>query len=175
MSYGTSRRLIFAYGQCYFEQHGVRSLNWLVPNAYGPGDYSDPMKVHALNGIIIRLLKAQHNGDTAFSIWGTGTPMREWIYSEDAINIISDNMDLDLQIEPMNIAQCKGYSIKEIVTLACEALDYFPQFEYDTSKTDGAPIKILNDAKFRGFYPDFKFTELKTGIKNTINYYKELI
>ncbi len=58
-AFGSHRRLIYEVADCYRRQHGIRSINWLIPNAYGPGDRTDPDRVHALNGIIIRLIQAQ--------------------------------------------------------------------------------------------------------------------
>ena len=175
LAYGSVKRLTHAFAESYRKQYGIRSVNWLIANAYGPGDYTDPNKVHALNGIIIRLMQAKRASDTTFEIWGTGTPLREWVYIEDVARMMVQSLSLTEQIYPVNLAQNKAYSIKEIAEMAAGALGYTPSFTFNTTKPDGAPIKILDDRIFRTSYPDFSFTPLKEGIEKTVAYYEEIL
>jgi len=175
LAYASVRRMIYAFAECYRREYGVKSVNWLIANAYGPGDQIDPNKVHALNGIIIRLLKAQKGGDNTFEIWGTGKPTREWVYIEDVAKILVNSIDIDEQIYPLNFAQNKAYSITEIAEIAAKLLNYSVTLTFNTKFPDGAPTKILDDRNFRQKYPDFKFTPLEQGVKNTIEYYKNIL
>lgn len=173
LSYGAPRRMIHAIAESYKKQHGVRSINWLVANAYGPGDHLDPNKVHALNGIVIRLIQAQRRGDKEFVIWGTGKPLREWVYIEDVARMLADSVDrTDAQVYPVNLAQQKAWSITEIAQIGALALGYDVGFAFDTSKPDGAPVKILDDAQFRTGWPNFAFTPLDVGVQRTIAYFQ---
>jgi len=72
-SFGNSKRSIFYLSKCFKEQYGIRSVNILFPNTYGPGDSLDPNHTHALNGMVIRMLAAQKNGDKEFVVWGSGS------------------------------------------------------------------------------------------------------
>lgn len=175
LAYGSVKRLTHAFAESYKKQYDITSINWLVANAYGPGDYTDPNKVHALNGIIIRLIQAKRAGDKTFEIWGTGTPLREWVYIGDVASMLVRSLSSEEQIYPVNLAQNKAYSIKEIAEMATQALDYTPDFTYNTEKPDGAPIKILDDRTFRATYPDVAFTPLSEGIKKTVAYYEEIL
>ena len=175
LAYGSVRRMIYAFAHSYQRQYKINSVNWLISNAYGPGDYIDPNKVHALNGIIIRLIKAKKAGDKSFEIWGSGKPIREWVYVEDVARILVESLNIPQQIYPLNLAQHKGYSIEEIAKIGAEILGFEPEFVFNTKFPDGAPVKILDDKNFRELYPDFKFTALDVGIKNTIKYYEKLI
>ena len=74
--------------QVYFQQYGVKSINLLIPNTFGPGDDIDPNKTHALNGMIIRMIKAKMNKSDEFEIWGSGNPVREWAYVDDVADIL---------------------------------------------------------------------------------------
>lgn len=168
---GMEKRVKYVLAASYNKQHGIKSVNWIMSNCYGPGAGTDPNKLHAMNGIIVRLLTAQKNGDKEFEIWGTGTPIREWVYVEDAARMLIDSIEMPEQIYPVNFAQNKGYSIKEIAEMASRELNYPVKFVFNTSKPDGAPIKILDDTQFRAKYPDFKFTPIEQGIKKTIEYY----
>lgn len=175
LAYASTRRMIYAFSECYKKQYKIKSINWLIANSFGPGDYTDPNKVHALNGILIRLIKAQKNKDATFEIWGTGKPIREWAYIEDVAKIMVKSIDINEQIHPLNFAQNKAYSIKEIAEIGADILNYKVQFTFNTKFPDGALFKILDDRQFRKMYPDWKFTQLEMGIKNTIAYYKKKI
>jgi GDP-L-fucose synthase len=176
LAYASVRRMIYAVSECYCKQYKLKTVNWLIANAYGPGDYTDPNKVHALNGIIIRLIEAQKAGEKSFEIWGSGKPIREWVYIEDVAKILVQSVDgIEEQVYPINLAQNKGYSILEVAELASKIMDYKVEFTFNTKYADGAPFKILDDRQFRAKYPDFKFMPLEEGIKNTIRYYKGII
>lgn len=175
LAYGSVKRMVYAFSESYKKQYGIKSINWLISNAYGPGDYTDPARTHALNGILMRLLQAKAANDKTFTIWGTGTPFREWVYITDVAKIMVHSIGLDEQISPINLAQNKAYSIKEIADMGAQALNYNVEFVFDTSKADGAPIKVLDDRMFRTSYPDFTFTPIADGIKNTVAYYEKML
>lgn len=174
-SYGTPKKLGFIMSECYKKQYGIKTLNLIVPNAYGENDYTDEQRTHAMNGIIMRMILAKKNKDPKFVVWGTGSPIREWIYMPDVGRIfkeIIDNNRYDLP-NPINLGQERGISIKDTVQLVKEMIRYKGEILYDISKQDGAPIKILGSKLFNDSFPDFKFTDYETGINNTIKYYKE--
>lgn len=173
LPYASTRRMIYAFAESYRKQYGIKSVNWLIANAYGPGDYLDPNKVHALNGILIRLIRAQRNKEKTFEIWGTGKPIREWAYIRDVAKIMVKSLNIDQQIYPINFGQNKAYSIKEIAEIGAKILNYKVKFVFNTKLPDGAMFKILDDRIFRKKYSSWKFTPLNIGVKNTINYYKE--
>ena len=176
-SYGISKKLGFIISECYQKQYGIRTLNLIMPNAYGENDYLDVEKTHAMNGIIMRMIQSMKNNDKQFLVWGTGTPIREWIYMPDMGRLIKEIIDenyYDLP-NPINIGQENGISVTETVLMIKEILNYNVEIFYDKTKQDGAPIKILGSKLFKTHFPDFKFTDYEKGINNTINYYKKLI
>ena len=116
-SFGNSKRSIFYLSSCFKEQYGVRSVNVLFPNTYGPGDSLDPNHTHALNGMVIRMLAAQSKGDKEFVVWGTGSPIREWAYIDDFIEVLIRCLNIEGQEYPINLGQEKGYSIAESAKL----------------------------------------------------------
>ncbi len=173
LPYAMPRRMIYVVAECYRKQLGIKSVNWLTANGYGPGDYTDPDRVHALNGILIRMIRAQRASDKTFEIWGTGKPVREWCYIEDVARVLVDSIRMDEQTYPVNIGRNKGYSIAEITRIGAEVLGYDVEFRFNTDYADGAPVKVLDDRRFRERFPAFEFTPLDTGIRNTIRYYQK--
>jgi GDP-L-fucose synthase len=177
MSYGNPKKLGYIASRCFESQYGVKTTNLIMANSYGPNDYIDEEKSHAFNGIIKRMIKAQRNGDKTFKIWGTGKVIREWIYMPDMarfIKMIIDEEKFDLP-NPINVGIGEGISILESAEMARKALNYDCEFEFDTSKQDGAPVKVLGVKHFRELFPDFKFTGYNKGIEETIKYYKEIL
>ncbi len=176
-SYGTPKKLGFIISECYKKQYGIKTVNLIVPNAYGPNDYVDENRTHAMNGIIMRMMKADKAHDKQFVVWGTGSPIREWIYMPDMARIfktIIDKKMFDLP-NPINIGQQHGISIIESVETCKNLLSYNGEIVQDTSKQDGAPIKVLGNELFKKHFSSFVFTDFVTGINNTIEYYKDKI
>lgn len=175
-SYGNGRKFIYVLARCYARQYGIRSMNFLVPNAFGPGDSTDPNKTHAMNGLIIRMLQAQRNGDKEFLIWGTGAPIREWGYVKDMTSVLTQALQVDEDLlEPVNIAQGRGYSIRESAEIVKSAIGFEGAFVFDTSKQDGAPRKVLADERFRGIFKKFVFTDHAKGVAETVEYYRSVL
>ncbi len=172
-SFGNSKRAIYYLSECYYKQHGIKSVNLLFPNTYGPGDSNDPNKTHALNGMIIRMLKAKEAGDKKFVVWGTGKPVREWAYIDDFINALVLSLDLDHVEYPINVGQQRGYAIGESALMIKEICGFEGDVVFDTSYTDGDPVKIMHKGTFIKQFAGFKFFDHKEGIKNTVQYYKE--
>jgi GDP-L-fucose synthase len=176
-SYGNPKKIGYILSECFRKQYGIKTINLILPNAYGPFDYIDEQRTHAMNGIVMRMIKAKKNKDQKFVVWGTGTPIREWIYMEDAANVIKliiDNNLIDLP-NPLNIGQQEGVSINESVSFIKDALQLNIEVENDITKQDGAPVKILGNILFKQYFPKFIFTSYQIGIENTINYYKNIL
>ena len=176
-SYGLPKKLGFVISECYRKQYGIKTINLIIPNAYGPNDYIDEDRTHAMNGIIMRMLKTIENGVNDFTIWGSGTPIREWIYMPDIAKLmkyIIDNNIYDLP-NPINVGQEFGISINDSVKIIKKILNFNGDIHNDLTKQDGAPIKILGKKTFDTYFPNFKFTNYEDGIKNTITYYKKFL
>jgi GDP-L-fucose synthase len=176
-AYGTPKKIGYIISRCYQRQHGINTVNLIVPNAYGPHDYLDEQRTHAMNGIIMRMIKSKMSGQQEFSVWGSGTPIREWVYMADVARLIAKILDDDITYlpNPLNIGQQHGISINDSVDIIKRLLDYPVTVKQDLSKPDGAPVKILGNALFQQHFPDFDFTDYHTGISETINYYTKLL
>lgn len=177
LSYGTSRRLLWAAAECFQLQYGVRSIHLLTPNMYGPYDSTDPNKAHALNALISKFVKAEHTGQAELPVWGTGVAIREWLYAPDFARLVWDvlqNPDREGLAQPTNLAQNDGLSVKELIGIIQEKFDYRGQLVWDTSKPDGAPKKVMDDKKFRQVFPEFEFTDFRVGIAETVKYYESV-
>lgn len=176
-SYGNPKKMGYIISECYRKQHNIKTINLIMANAYGPNDYTNEQRTHAMNGIIMRMMKAKKKDDKDFIVWGTGTPIREWIYMPDMARFIKKVIDTENYNlpNPMNVGQEYGISIIDSVRQIKDILNYDVNIIQDTTKQDGAPIKVLGKAIFKKHFPNFIFTEYGEGITNTINYYKKLL
>lgn len=175
-SYGNSKRMIYVLSYCYKIQYGIRTINFLAPNTFGPGDYTDPSKTHALNGMIIRMIRSYRNKEEEFEVWGSGNPIREWGYVKDIVNILIKGLTIEQDlIYPVNIAQNKGYSIRASAEKIAEAIGFNGKLVFNAEHQDGAPFKILDDKKFRLLFPDYQFYDHEAGIRETVNYYNSIL
>jgi len=172
-SFGNSKRSTYYLSECFQKQHGIKTVNLLFANTYGPGDSEDPNKTHALNGMVIRMLKAKAAGDEKFVVWGTGKPVREWTYIDDFIEAMVLSINIDHMEYPMNFGQQKGHSIAESALMIKKICEFKGEVIFDTSFRDGDPVKIMHKGSFSKHFPQFKFYDHKKGIENTVRYYED--
>ena len=174
-SFGNFKRVLYYISRCYKMQHGIKSINLMFSGIYGPGDSTDPNKVHALNGMIIRMLGAVESGDEEFEIWGTGKPIREWIYIEDVCKVLLGSLEAGEVVEPVNVAQGEGFAIAETAACIAKAIGYDGKLVFNTEYQDGAPIKILGMGRFEQLFEDYIFYDHQEGVGQTVEYYKRVI
>lgn len=176
VSYGSTRRMMWVLSKCYFDQYGVRSVNLMVPNMYGPHDSTNPNKTHALNALVIKFVRAVKYDLPEVEVWGTGKPIREWLYVKDFAAVVRRVVETrENSLDPVNTAQNRGYSVTEIVEIIQDLTGYTGQIVYNRRYQDGAPKKVMDDKYFRQRFPDFEFTDLPQGISETIQYYREIL
>jgi GDP-L-fucose synthase len=176
LSYGSTRRMMWVLSKCYSDQYGVRSVNLIVPNMYGPFDSTNPNKTHALNALIIKFVKAMKYNLPEIEVWGTGKPIREWLYIKDFASITHKAiLSNSTFLNPVNIAQNQGQSVIQLVEILCNLTGYIGKIVYNTKYQDGSPKKVMDDALFRRHFPDFQFTDIADGIRETLDYYYRIL
>lgn len=176
LSYGSTRRMLLVLSHCYHKQYGVRTASVIVPNMYGPFDSTNPNKTHALNALVIKFVKAVKTHAPEVEVWGSGKPIREWLYVKDYARIVRHIIETKEEfLDPVNIAQNHGLSVDELVSIISEKLDYEGELVKNSKYPDGSPKKVMNDHLFRQRFPDFRFTPFEEGLSETIKYYRELL
>lgn len=154
----------------YRKQFNRRWISLMPTNMYGPNDNFKLKSSHVLPALINKIVSAGLNSDKYVQLWGTGKPMREFLYADDcasAILIASEKYDHDLQL---NIGSGKEISIFDLSQLIAEISGYKGYFEWDKSRPDGTPRKALDSKRIMelGWQPD---TDLSSGIKATIAWF----
>jgi GDP-L-fucose synthase len=138
----------------YNRQYGTRFLAAMPTNLYGPGDNFDPETSHMLPALIRKAAEAKLAGEPALTVWGTGRPRRELLYSDDLaracvflMNLPDDEFSSLLRTdEPpiINIGSGEDLSVREIAELVCQVVGYSGALEFDTKRPDGTPRKVTD-------------------------------
>jgi GDP-L-fucose synthase len=176
LSYGSTRRMMWVLSKCYFEQYGVRSVNLITPNMYGPFDSTNPNKTHALNALIIKFVKAKNEDAPEIEVWGTGKPIREWLYVGDFARLVQRSIEAgEDSLAPVNLAQNSGQTVNELVEILRRLVRYEGDIIHNTKYQDGSPKKVMDDTYFKQRFAGFEFTPIEEGIAKTVEYYKGIL
>jgi len=170
--YSYAKRMIDVQNKAYNEQHG-RMFTSVVPcNVFGPHDNFNVLQGHVIPGLINKAYEAKKNG-TAFEIWGTGSPLRQFIYSLDLAKLFIWVVRDYEEIEPIILAtdEVDEVSIKDVAMMILEAFDFKGEVKFLTDKADGQFKKTASNAKLRKYLPDFQFVATRQAIKDTVDWY----
>ncbi len=173
LTYGFIRKASYVQSWAYHRQYGLETINLLIPNMYGPDDHFQEVRSHAMGAQIMKITEAHVNKQPKVIVWGSGKPIREWLYVDDCVNAMLRAIDIPFTNEPINVGVGRGISVWEMVTAIKKAVGYEGELELDTTKPDGAPYKVMDATKFKKAFSYFKFTPLEEGIPKTVDYYKE--
>jgi GDP-L-fucose synthase len=158
--------------QALRRQHGVHYISAMPTNLYGPGDNFHPQNSHVLPGLIRRFHEAKRAKAPHVTVWGTGTPRREFLHVDDlarACLFLLENYD---QPEPINVGVGEDLSIRELAELVADIVGYEGALEFDTSKPDGTPRKLLDVSKLHdlGWRAEI---DLRNGLTETYAWYRK--
>ncbi len=145
------------------KQHGHHWISVMPSNLYGPGDNYDPQGSHVLPALIRRYEEARLNGDEEVTNWGSGSPLREFLFVDDlaeACLFLIENYD---NPEHVNVGTGEDLTIRDLAALVAEAVGYEGKSNWDASKPDGTPRKLLDVSKAKSLGWEAK-TRLKDGI-----------
>lgn len=156
--------------QAYRRQYGFNAISVMPTNLYGPGDNFDLQNSHVLPALIRKLHDAKRRGDAKATVWGTGTPRREFLHADDLADACVFLMKQYESEELINIGCGEDISIRELATLVREITGFSGQLEFDTTKPDGTPRKLLDVSRLAalGWQPRIS---LKAGIESTYEWF----
>lgn len=142
-------------------------------NVYGPGDHFDPENSHVLSALVVRFEEARRNGAPSVTMWGTGSARREFIHSDDLADACLFLLRSEDNLGIINVGTGKDLTIKELAEKVASLVGYEGEMQWDSSKPDGMPRKLLDVSKLSslGWSPTISLNE---GIKGVINEYRSL-
>jgi GDP-L-fucose synthase len=151
----------------YRAQYGCNFISAMPTNLYGTNDNYHPENSHVLPALIRRIILAKKNNDLSVVIWGTGTPRREFMHVDDLADACYFLLQNYNEAGHVNIGWGEDVSIKELAYIIASEVGYTGALEFDTTKPDGTPRKLLDTTKINnlGWKPSIK---LEDGIRRTI-------
>jgi GDP-L-fucose synthase len=158
--------------QAYRKQHGFNAICLMPTNLYGPGDNFDLNSSHVLPSLIRKFHDAKVNNAPFVSIWGSGTPRREFLHVDDLASAALFLMQRYDSPEIINVGTGEDISIADLAQLVAETIGYRGPVRYDSSKPDGTPRKLLDVSRLKalGWSP---VIDLPAGIRQTYEWYVE--
>lgn len=172
-AYGFSKKLQQVGQRAYFKQFKIESNHLVLTNLYGPYDTFTEYRSHVASALIKKFADAKIANSPTITLWGNGSPIREFLYVGDAAEAIVRAIELEHDISPMNIGTGIGTTIKELADYTKEFIGYEGEIIWDTTKPNGTARKVLDISKMKEklhWQPVWNFHD---GLKETIKWYLE--
>ena len=169
--YGLAKKMMLVQSQAYREQYNFKSIVVIPTNLYGPNDNFDPSSSHVIPALILKIYNAKKNNSKSITLWGDGTPTRDFLYVEDAargIMLAADKYDDPL---PINLGSEEEISIKQVVELISDLMKFDGKIICDASMPNGQPRRCVSNKRAEeklNFKPQFS---LKEGLGRTIDWF----
>jgi GDP-L-fucose synthase len=165
--YGIAKKSLLVGGQAYREQYGLDVIHLLPVNLYGPGDNFHPENAHVIPDLIRKMHAC---GDVV--LWGDGTPTREFLFVEDAVEGIWLGAQHYDGADPVNLGTGEEISIRELAELVAELTGFDGEIGWDTSKPNGQPRRKLDTSRAKELFGFEARTPLREGLERTIAWYR---
>jgi GDP-L-fucose synthase len=170
--YAYAKRMADIQIRAYREQYGLNYVSVIPTNIYGPNDNFSLNSGHVIPMLLHKMYNAQRD-NTDFVVWGSGTPLREFIYSKDVAKLSEWALDNYDESEPIIFSNSVEISIMDLVDLLVKEFNFKGKVVFDNSKPDGQFRKPSDNSKLKSYLPNFEFTPIEKGLKETINWFIE--
>lgn len=170
-AYAYAKRMADVQIRAYREQYGLNYKSVIPTNIYGINDNFDIENGHVLPSLIHKCFIARET-KTPLTIWGSGNPLREFIYNKDVAKLTEWVLENYNENEPIILSTSEEISIKEVVGIIVELMNFKGDVKWDKNKPDGQLRKPSDNSKIKSYLPGFKFTSLYDGLKETIDWFE---
>ena len=167
--YAYSKRMLEVQSRAYNQQWDSNFKVIVPANMFGPGDNFSLTEGHVIPALIHKIFTAQKER-RALEVWGTGTPLREFIFSYDVASVTLQVLEMNLP-DPLIVSTSSEVSIESLVREICNLVGFENEVVFDQSKPDGQFRKPSDAAAFNSLFPSFDFTPLRKGLEETVNWF----
>ena len=173
-AYAYAKRMIDVMNHAYKDEYGCNFTAVIPTNIYGPHDNFHLEDSHVIPGLIHKCYLAKRDG-ASFVVGGSGTPLRQFIHSEDLARLILWTLESYDSVEPiiLSVDESAEVSISDIALMIAKAMEFSGEVVFDTSRADGQFKKTASNAKLRGYLPDFEFCPIREGIADAVRWFLE--
>ena len=170
-NYGMVKKMMQIQCWAYKKQYGFNGIHLILTNLYGPGDTYNPERSHVAAALVRKFVEATQRGDAAVEVWGTGKPVREFLFVNDAAEAIVRAAEIYDDVAPVNIGTGIGTSIRELAETIQDVSGFAGTLTWNTEKPDGQMKKILDVRKMKTALQWQPPTALREGLEKTIRWY----
>ena len=170
--YGISKRLLYMGAKAYHQQHGLNSIFLVLTNLYGPEDKFDPTDSHVIAALVRKFVESTERGEPEVVCWGTGRPVREFLYVDDCAEAIVRAAKMYDELDPLNVGTGTGTTIKELAETLRDVSGFKGEVVWDTTKPDGAAYKVLDISRMRERLQWEPGTSLREGLQRTVEWFR---
>ncbi|MGE0642120.1 MAG: GDP-L-fucose synthase family protein [Nitrospira sp.] len=170
--YGLAKKMMLAQSQAYRQQYGFHSIVLFPVNLYGPRDNFDLETSHVIPALIRKCVAAKEEGHAFITLWGDGSPTREFLYVEDAaegILLAAERYDADL---PVNLGTGEEVKIRDLAAMIAAEVGFTGQIRWDATKPNGQPRRCLDVSRAKQLFGFHAHHRLRDGLKKTVQWFQ---
>jgi GDP-L-fucose synthase len=169
--YGIAKKALLVQCQAYRQQYGMNAVYLLPVNLYGPRDNFDPDSSHVIPALIRKCVEARQRGDGAITLWGDGSPTREFLYVADAAEAIVAAAERYDGADPVNLGSGAEISIRDLADRIALLTGFTGRITWDVTKPNGQPRRCLDVSRAEREFGFRAHTSLDAGLKATVDWY----
>jgi GDP-L-fucose synthase len=170
--YGIAKKMLLVQSQAYRAEYGYNAIHLLPVNLYGPGDNFDPDSSHVIPALIRKMCEAVASGAREVSLWGDGTPTREFLYVDDAAEAILLASERYDGAEPVNVGSGAEIRIADLAQEVARAVGFTGAIVWDSTKPNGQPRRSLDTSRAAAMFGFRAHTPFGTGLRETVAWYR---
>ncbi len=171
LGYSMAKKMSEIISWSFQSQYKIKYSNYILGNIYGEYDNFNKNESHVIPALIRKFYEAKKNNIKKINVWGTGKPIRDFIYAGDAAKFVAKSLEHDFE-NPINVSTGSGNNIKKIVNTLSDYFKFDGKIVYDLSKPEGQKKRILDNSKMKKIYK-IKFTSIKDGIFKTSEWFEK--
>ena len=171
MGYAYAKRMLDVQSRAFRQEFGANFITLVPSNIYGPGDNWNIHSGHVVPSLIHKIYQAKINNE-ALNVWGTGSPLREFVYSNDIARLTLFALDKYKGEEPLILSNAVETSIRDLVENIAGLMNFNGDIIWDSSKPNGQERKPSDNSLLKALSPSFEFTNLGDGLKTTIEWFE---
>lgn len=169
--YGLAKKMLLVQSQAYRTQYGFNSIVLFPVNLYGPRDNFHPETSHVIPALIRKCVEAKERAARTVTLWGDGSPTREFLYVEDAAEGILQAAELYDRSDPVNLGSGHEISIRDLAALIMQEVGYQGELVWDRTRPNGQPRRCLDVAKASAYFGFSAKQSLQEGISKTVAWF----
>jgi len=170
--YGLAKKMMLVQAQAYRQQYGFNAIYLLPVNLYGPRDNFDLNSSHVIPALIRKCIEARDAGDKEVTLWGDGTPTREFLYVEDAAEGILMATECYHDDLPVNLGTGAEIAIRDLAALIADEVGFQGRIVWDTDKPNGQPRRCLDTRRAEALFGFRARTGFRVGLRRTIDWFE---